>query len=121
MKAEHGIRVYDRIANETASAGNGHRLAPAAASILLNDTTPPGPPTRAAFRPTLEASRWRSGNFRENITINKQTTTMKTRSMKSILVALAGSILLFLALLLMVGNLLADIALALADPRIRLE
>ena len=34
---------------------------------------------------------------------------------------LAGTILLFLALLLMVGNLLADIALALADPRIRLE
>jgi peptide/nickel transport system permease protein len=34
---------------------------------------------------------------------------------------LAGTILLFLALLLMVGNLLADIALAIADPRIRLE
>jgi peptide/nickel transport system permease protein len=34
---------------------------------------------------------------------------------------LAGTILLFLALLLMLGNLLADIALAWADPRIRLE
>ena len=94
MKAENGNRVYDRTADKSASAGNGHRLAPATASILLNDTTPPGPPTRAAFRPTLEASRWRSGNFRENITINKQKTTMKTRSMKSILVVLAGSILL---------------------------
>jgi hypothetical protein len=94
MKAEHGNRVYDRIANETASAGNGHRLAPAAASILLNDTTPPGPPTSAAFRPTLEASRWRSGIFRENITINRQTTIMKKNSMKTMLLALAGSVLL---------------------------
>ena len=94
MKAENGNRVYDRIAHETASAGNGHRLAPAAASILLNDTTPPGPPTSAAFRPTLEASRWRSGNFHENMTINNQETTMKTRSMKTILFALAGSVLL---------------------------
>ncbi len=34
---------------------------------------------------------------------------------------LAGTILLFLALMLMIGNLLADIALALVDPRIRLE
>lgn len=34
---------------------------------------------------------------------------------------LAGSFLLFLALILMVGNLLADIALAWVDPRIRLE
>lgn len=34
---------------------------------------------------------------------------------------LAGSFLLFLALILMFGNLLADIALAWADPRIRLE
>ena len=34
---------------------------------------------------------------------------------------LAGSILLFTAVLLLVGNLLADIALAWADPRIRLE
>ncbi|MBI5303228.1 MAG: ABC transporter permease [Chloroflexi bacterium] len=34
---------------------------------------------------------------------------------------LAGTILLFLAFLLMVGNLLADIALAWVDPRIRLE
>lgn len=34
---------------------------------------------------------------------------------------LAGSFLMFLALMLMVGNLLADIALAWADPRIRLE
>ena len=34
---------------------------------------------------------------------------------------LAGTFLLFLALMLMVGNLLADIALAWADPRIRLE
>jgi peptide/nickel transport system permease protein len=34
---------------------------------------------------------------------------------------LAGSFLLFLALMLMIGNLLADIALAWADPRIRLE
>jgi peptide/nickel transport system permease protein len=34
---------------------------------------------------------------------------------------LAGSFLVFLALMLMVGNLLADIALAWADPRIRLE
>jgi peptide/nickel transport system permease protein len=34
---------------------------------------------------------------------------------------LAGSFLIFLALMLMVGNLLADIALAWADPRIRLE
>ena len=34
---------------------------------------------------------------------------------------LAGSFLLFLALILMIGNLLADIALAWADPRIRLE
>jgi peptide/nickel transport system permease protein len=34
---------------------------------------------------------------------------------------LAGSILLFLALMLMLGNLLADIALAWVDPRIRLE
>jgi peptide/nickel transport system permease protein len=34
---------------------------------------------------------------------------------------LAGTIILFLALLLMVGNLLADLALAWVDPRIRLE
>jgi peptide/nickel transport system permease protein len=34
---------------------------------------------------------------------------------------LAGSFLLFLALILMIGNLLADITLAWADPRIRLE
>jgi peptide/nickel transport system permease protein len=34
---------------------------------------------------------------------------------------LAGTFLLFLALILMIGNLLADIALAWADPRIRLE
>jgi peptide/nickel transport system permease protein len=34
---------------------------------------------------------------------------------------LAGTFLLFLALMLMVGNLLADIALAWVDPRIRLE
>jgi peptide/nickel transport system permease protein len=34
---------------------------------------------------------------------------------------LAGSLLLFLALMLMVGNLLADVALAYVDPRIRLE
>ena len=34
---------------------------------------------------------------------------------------LAGTILLFLALMLMLGNLLADIALAWVDPRIRLE
>ena len=34
---------------------------------------------------------------------------------------LAGTFLLFLALMLMLGNLLADVALAWADPRIRLE
>jgi peptide/nickel transport system permease protein len=34
---------------------------------------------------------------------------------------LAGTFLLFLAMMLMVGNLLSDIALALVDPRIRLE
>lgn len=34
---------------------------------------------------------------------------------------LAGTILLFMAVLLVIGNLLADIALAWADPRIRLE
>jgi peptide/nickel transport system permease protein len=34
---------------------------------------------------------------------------------------LAGSFLVFLALMLMIGNLLADIALAWADPRIRIE
>jgi peptide/nickel transport system permease protein len=34
---------------------------------------------------------------------------------------LAGSFLLFLSLMLMLGNLLADIALAWVDPRIRLE
>jgi len=34
---------------------------------------------------------------------------------------LAGTFLIFLALMLMVGNLLADIALAAVDPRIRLE
>lgn len=34
---------------------------------------------------------------------------------------LAGSFLLFLAIMLMVGNLLADVALAWVDPRIRLE
>ncbi len=34
---------------------------------------------------------------------------------------LAGTILLFLAAMLMIGNLIADIALALVDPRIRLE
>ena len=34
---------------------------------------------------------------------------------------LAGTFLLFLALMLMMGNLLADVALAWVDPRIRLE
>ena len=34
---------------------------------------------------------------------------------------LAGTMLLFLALMLMIGNLLADVALAWVDPRIRLE
>jgi peptide/nickel transport system permease protein len=34
---------------------------------------------------------------------------------------LAGTMLLFLAFMLMVGNLLADVALAWVDPRIRLE
>jgi hypothetical protein len=94
MKAENGNRIYDRIADESTRAGNGHRLAPVTAYILLNDTAYSGPPIHAAFHPTLEASRWRSGALRENITINKQTKTMKTRSMKSILVALAGSVLL---------------------------
>jgi peptide/nickel transport system permease protein len=46
---------------------------------------------------------------------------MFTRALLSQDMYLAGSFLLFLALLLMVGNLLADIALAWADPRIRLE
>ena len=91
MKAEHGNRVYDRIAHETACAGNGHRLAPAAASILLNDTTPPGPPPSAALCPTLEASRWRSGNFREDIAINRQTTIMKTTLFTVAFLALLGS------------------------------
>jgi len=94
MKADHGNRVYDRIVDQTASVGNGHRLAPATACMLLNDTISPGPPPSAAFRPTLAASRWRSGNFRENITINRQTTIMKKKSMKTMLLALAGSVLL---------------------------
>ena len=34
---------------------------------------------------------------------------------------LAGTVLLFLSLMLMMGNLLADVALAWVDPRIRLE
>jgi len=34
---------------------------------------------------------------------------------------LAGTFLLFLALMLMVGNLLADVALAWIDPRIRYQ
>jgi peptide/nickel transport system permease protein len=46
---------------------------------------------------------------------------MFTRALLSQDMYLAGSFLLFLALMLMVGNLLADIALALVDPRIRLE
>lgn len=46
---------------------------------------------------------------------------MFVRALTSQDMYLAGSFLLFLALMLMVGNLLADIALAWADPRIRLE
>ncbi len=46
---------------------------------------------------------------------------MFVRALTSQDMYLAGSFLLFLALILMVGNLLADIALAWADPRIRLE
>jgi peptide/nickel transport system permease protein len=42
-------------------------------------------------------------------------------SLMSMDMYLAGTILLFLALLLMAGNLLADLALAWVDPRIRLE
>jgi len=32
---------------------------------------------------------------------------------------LAGALLVFMALLLLIGNLISDIALAIADPRIR--
>jgi len=46
---------------------------------------------------------------------------MFVRALTSQDMYLAGSFLVFLALMLMVGNLLADIALAWADPRIRLE
>jgi len=46
---------------------------------------------------------------------------MFVRALTSQDMYLAGTILLFLAVLLMVGNLLADIALAWVDPRIRLE
>jgi peptide/nickel transport system permease protein len=46
---------------------------------------------------------------------------MFVRALTSQDMYLAGSFLLFLALMLMMGNLLADIALAWADPRIRLE
>ncbi len=46
---------------------------------------------------------------------------MFVRALTSQDMYLAGSFLLFLALILMIGNLLADIALAWADPRIRLE
>jgi peptide/nickel transport system permease protein len=46
---------------------------------------------------------------------------MFVRALTSQDMYLAGSFLIFLALILMVGNLLADIALAWADPRIRLE
>ena len=46
---------------------------------------------------------------------------MFVRALTSQDMYLAGRFLLFLALILMVGNLLADIALAWADPRIRLE
>ncbi len=46
---------------------------------------------------------------------------MFVRALTSQDMYLAGSFLLFLALMLMFGNLLADIALAWADPRIRLE
>jgi peptide/nickel transport system permease protein len=43
------------------------------------------------------------------------------RALQSQDMYLAGTFLLFLSLMLMLGNLLADIALAWADPRIRLE
>jgi peptide/nickel transport system permease protein len=46
---------------------------------------------------------------------------MFTRALLSQDMYLAGSFLLFLSLILMLGNLLADIALAWVDPRIRLE
>lgn len=46
---------------------------------------------------------------------------MFTRALQSQDMYLAGSFLLFLGLMLMVGNLLADVALAWVDPRIRLE
>ncbi len=46
---------------------------------------------------------------------------MFVRALTSQDMYLAGSFLMFLALMLMFGNLLADIALAWADPRIRLE
>jgi peptide/nickel transport system permease protein len=46
---------------------------------------------------------------------------MFVRALQSQDMYLAGSFLVFLALMLMIGNLLADIALAWADPRIRLE
>lgn len=46
---------------------------------------------------------------------------MFTRALQSQDMYLAGSFLLFLSLMLMMGNLLADIALAWIDPRIRLE
>ena len=46
---------------------------------------------------------------------------MFTRALQSQDMYLAGSFLLFLSLMLMGGNLLADIALAWIDPRIRLE
>jgi len=46
---------------------------------------------------------------------------MFTRALLSQDMYLAGTFLLFLALMLMLGNLLADVALAWVDPRIRLE
>ena len=46
---------------------------------------------------------------------------MFLRSLINLDMYLAGAILLFAVVLLMIGNLLADIALAWIDPRIRLE
>lgn len=89
MNAEIGNQVYDRTALPGAKPGNGHRLAPAAASSFPKTKAPQAPPTGAACPLTSRASRWRSVLSDQNQTMTK---TMKSiQTMTITLFALVGA------------------------------
>jgi peptide/nickel transport system permease protein len=82
---------------------------------------------RVAINPLISVMGMQLPNLVNGATVLGIVLTLPTtgplfmRALQSQDMYLAGSFLLFLALILMFGNLFADIALAWADPRIRLE